>query len=542
MKQPQRYRHPGRRLLAGLVLVLGLMVGHAGLASAQPPEVLEHLDDAAAEGQLAESVLTDVRGDGQADGFVIFADTPGEETRDALAERKSQTLERFGNAVEVLEDYQALRLAFVRVHSPEALSALLEDPQVIGFGANGKAEAALVESLPLIRQPAIAALGFRGAGTSVAVLDTGVDFTRAAFGSCTAPGSPAGCRVPFSWDFAPNDGVLDNNGFHGTNVAGIAAGVAPDTKILALDVFNGASAAHNDIVAAINWAVLNQATYNIRALNVSIETNAQFNSECNAANNPYVVALDAARRADILPVFAAGNQANVLNVRTQTFRFIEGVTYPACTPGAVRVGSVYDANVGQQAWVGCTDTTTAANQIVCSSQTGPLLTLLAPGCATTAAGITMCGTSMAAPHVAGAAAVLAGAGRSLAEIEAAIARGPTITDARNNVARPRLDLQSAFRTPPVLVAPPWVVEETTNSSGTTVTLPVSATDLQDPNPVVTCTPASGSHFPVGDTMVSCTATDNDGDIAGASFVVTVQYVSPIDICLRFPWKCPEDPK
>ena len=49
----------------------------------------------------------------------------------------------------------------------------------------------------------------------------------------------------------------------------------------------------------------------------------------------------------------------------------------------------------------------------------------------------------------------------------------------------------------------------------------SATDGADPNPGVSCVPASGSLFAIGASTVSCTATDHVGNAASGSFVVTV---------------------
>ena len=49
----------------------------------------------------------------------------------------------------------------------------------------------------------------------------------------------------------------------------------------------------------------------------------------------------------------------------------------------------------------------------------------------------------------------------------------------------------------------------------------TASDAVDPAPVVGCSPASGSTFPVGQTNVACTATDATGNRSSASFSVTV---------------------
>jgi X-Pro dipeptidyl-peptidase len=68
---------------------------------------------------------------------------------------------------------------------------------------------------------------------------------------------------------------------------------------------------------------------------------------------------------------------------------------------------------------------------------------------------------------------------------------------------------------------------TTDLSGATVsyTTPV-ATDSQDPNPAVSCSPASGTKFAIGSTPVNCTATDANGNASAArTFNVIVRYAT-----------------
>jgi FG-GAP-like repeat/HYR domain len=81
-------------------------------------------------------------------------------------------------------------------------------------------------------------------------------------------------------------------------------------------------------------------------------------------------------------------------------------------------------------------------------------------------------------------------------------------------------------TPPTIVVPDAVVAEATSPAGATVNYTVTATDDVDPSPVVSCAPASGSTFPLGGTMVTCTATDAAGNGATASFVVYVRDTTP----------------
>ena len=78
-------------------------------------------------------------------------------------------------------------------------------------------------------------------------------------------------------------------------------------------------------------------------------------------------------------------------------------------------------------------------------------------------------------------------------------------------------------TPPVLDAPGAVsvVDRVANGPGEFVFFSVPATDDHDPSPVVVCTPPSGSHFPPGTTLVTCTATDASGNQASSQFLVHV---------------------
>jgi X-Pro dipeptidyl-peptidase len=68
---------------------------------------------------------------------------------------------------------------------------------------------------------------------------------------------------------------------------------------------------------------------------------------------------------------------------------------------------------------------------------------------------------------------------------------------------------------------------TTTGTGKTVTFTLpTATDNEDPNPVVTCDPASGSNFVVGTTTVTCVATDANGNVsAPKTFAVTVVFTA-----------------
>jgi DNA-binding beta-propeller fold protein YncE len=81
---------------------------------------------------------------------------------------------------------------------------------------------------------------------------------------------------------------------------------------------------------------------------------------------------------------------------------------------------------------------------------------------------------------------------------------------------------AADSTPPVLTVPGRTTVDATGPSGAVVTFAATATDDTDASPAVLCTPASGSRFAVGDTTVTCTATDAAGNVAKKTFVVHVR--------------------
>lgn len=376
-------------------------------------------------------------------------DTPDilrEKTR-IFRNKKQEALQMLArDEAETIEDFDHLPVMFLKVKSRKALEKLAAQPGVVGIYENQQYSLLLNQSLPLIGQPAVAASGYIGAGTAVAVLDTGVDYTRAAFGDCMAvapadclslPQAPSGCRVACVHDFTfADDGALDKNG-HGTNVSGIVAGVAPGAKIIGLDVFEGSGASFDVVAKAINWVIANKAIYNIVAINLSLGVeNTKFTGFCPASALNFVVST--AKEAGILSVIASGNDG-----------FSNALSDPACVPDAVSVGAVYDANLGGISWpsVPCTDITTAPDKVACFSNSSSILSILAPGAMITAAGIRAAGTSQAAPHVAGAVAVLKSAFPADTADDTVVrmtSTGKLVLDARNNIIKPRIDLIAAI--------------------------------------------------------------------------------------------------
>jgi hypothetical protein len=100
----------------------------------------------------------------------------------------------------------------------------------------------------------------------------------------------------------------------------------------------------------------------------------------------------------------------------------------------------------------------------------------------------------------------------------------TASDASGNSSAPAsFTVVVADTTAPALSLPGDQTIETSQPSGATFTYSASATDIVDGSVAVACSP-SGFAFPVGQTVVNCTATDSHGRTASGSFTVTVSLV------------------
>lgn len=95
------------------------------------------------------------------------------------------------------------------------------------------------------------------------------------------------------------------------------------------------------------------------------------------------------------------------------------------------------------------------------------------------------------------------------------------TDAHANTASGTLTVTVGDGVAPSVSVPANLTREAASATGVAVTFTATAADNHDPSLSASCSPASGSTFPLGDTSVACRATDAAGNIGTANFTVTI---------------------
>lgn len=390
--------HPMKRRLiginlAGFLLVVSAMVApnmaatarssvtpadaHAGLAVANP---------SSPDTQSSLSALPE----GEQRYIVKYGD-------EVNAEAESKSLEQKG--IEVKETLSHTMKASVVVATPQEMESLQKSDDVTSIEVDTPVSisgATSIWGIDRVDQRSGRdgqyAIGDEGAGVDVYVVDTGLNFSHTEFSG----------RVPTSW-WGIHDGRAANdcNG-HGTHVAGSIAGttygVAKKATIIPVRVVEcDGSGWSSTAMAGIDWAVAHHAAGQPAVMNLSIGgfTNASFDQAVQSAGND-----------GITVVAAAGN---------------DGVD--ACWAAPARVASAI------------TVAATNINDVQASwSNYGSCVDIQAPGVWIRSAWTnaptgynTLDGTSMAAPHVSGAAAVLLSRDRSLspAQIHQAMIQNAT---------------------------------------------------------------------------------------------------------------------
>lgn len=479
--------------IARLLCAVSVIIAVA--AAAEPPRqaplagtpMERLLDVIAKEGRV--SVIVRVR---LTERFVPEPRLPAEKKKNQRAEMrrvKDQVIARNPRAaVQKNRDFASIPAFTVVITDAKALRDLAVDPGVEAITEDVYAEPILAESIPIVGADVAWASPYNVKGTNkaVVIIDSGVDkahtffktnnVTRvieaeeACFSSneglyvetCAgvSGGSDDSVTQFGSGAAAPCAVSNTENCSHGTRVTGVAAGagsqfsgVAPEVKIIAINVASAFPCSGtcgsdtystrfrtSDVLAALDHVyseILGRRT-DVVAVNLSIafhpsESAGYQASACDsltAFTMNLANAIDNIHESGVAVVAGAGNASSTY-----------GLPAPACIGNAIAVGA-----------------TTDADQVPSYSNSAPNVDLLAPGGASATNGITTSvpgggfltdfGTSLAAPHVTGAFALLKQYAPA-ATVDDLLARfitnGVAVTDSRNNVTKPRLDIAETLQ-------------------------------------------------------------------------------------------------
>ncbi len=318
------------------------------LAADEPQEVIVHLSE--------ESVA-------EAD-----ADTPAEQADQMQAVEAQQDsfevrLDQLDpEATTVGRVQQVLNAVFVEADA-EAIDAIADDPQVERIARVGNYQLDLTETVPYVGATAVQDSGVDGSGVTVAVLDSGIDYTHADLGgpgtdqaytdaygegptdprSTTRDGLFPTATVVEGYDFVgeqwtgsdgaplrPDEDPIDAEG-HGTHVADIiagASGVAPGASLLAVKTCSALSSACSgraliqgmDYAADPNGDGLNRDRVDIINMSLGSVYGQPFDDDLAQA-------VEGASRLGILTVASAGNSGDK--------PYVTGT--PAAAPSALSV-------------------------------------------------------------------------------------------------------------------------------------------------------------------------------------------------------------
>jgi hypothetical protein len=290
------------------------------------------------------------------------------------------------------------------VMSAQTVAALLPELQLAGPALTQQVISQplnMTSVSPTTAAAAIAAqYGFDGHGQTVAVIDSGIAWDHHALGG----GFGQGHKVVGGWDFAENDAIPFDSGaaaMHGTHVAGIVAseheryrGVSSGADLVSLRVFNDQGEGNLEWVRqALNWVNQHRTSFENPITTVVMSLGTTW----NAHNTPGWAMLEselaALKQAGIFISVAAGNSFHDYNST--------GLSYPAVSQHVVPVAS-HDSS-GEMS-----DFSQRSNRVLVAP--GESIRSTIPNSlfvnGMTNRFMALTGTSMAAPYIAGASAIL----------------------------------------------------------------------------------------------------------------------------------------
>jgi len=401
--------------------------------------------------------------------------------------QKQASLLSLLNNFNVINPKQFDYIPFMAMEVPaEALDILRESGEISSIHEDEMQFPMLPQSIPLIGGSALGTFGgFSGQGRTVAILDTGVDKTHPFFNGRVISEACFSTNSATTTSFCPggaSSSIASGSGVncsiseiakcnHGTHVAGIAAGghpningngVARNANIIAMQIFSRTNdcgqepapcttSIVSDTILGLERVYALRTTYTIDSVNLSVG-GGKYTGYCDAQQPQYKAIIDNLRAANIATVVSSGNDG-----------YSNAMISPACVSSAISVGSSLDITIGSTEFVSD------------FSNSALFLNLLAPGEVITSAQpgggyFDTQGTSQAAPHVAGAWAVMRQKfpTDTVTQILTRLKYGGVLVyDDKNGIIKPRLRLDTALNTSnvePCNSSSPITIGQTINGS------------------------------------------------------------------------------
>jgi serine protease AprX len=241
-----------------------------------------------------------------------------------------------------------LKRLFRNVHATalsipsHAVSQLAGDPDVLYISSDRRVSGKMEFAGPAVGANVAFSSGWTGNGVGVAIIDSGIN----------AEHPDLKGRVVYSQNFVPNESRTDDPYGHGTHVATVAAGdgsastgpsytltfrgIAPKVHLINLRVLDAnGEGVDSSVIAAIDRAIELKSVYNIRVLNLSLGRTIHESYTLD----PLCQAVERAWKAGIVVVVAAGNSGRDDSMGTYGYGTISS---PANSPYVITVGAMKD--------------------------------------------------------------------------------------------------------------------------------------------------------------------------------------------------------
>jgi len=441
-------------------------------------DILKDFED----GKSRTRVIVNLRRPEKAAQFQEFGDMGVRQAlKQAVSEAQDAVIKGLDPVEVVITNRFTYQFGFSADVSLKGLQSLVDHAQVLSIEPDRLLHAHLAQGIDLMN--AYDASGeYDGAGISIAICDTGIDYTHPMLGMTGFPN----IKVIGGYDCGDDDPLpIDQNG-HGTACAGIAAGdigftgdyiggVAFGAKLYAVKISQGSggTAYDSDMIEGWEWCITHQNDDPGNPILI-ISTSfggGRYLSSCDSTSTAMTAAAANAVAAGMTLFVSSGNDG-----------YCDAISWTACISHVISVGAVYDANIGRNpptGYVGCIDSDSCvgnpappcdekwyvdepanADQVATYSNSASILNLLAPAEWATTTKLAggywdvangFGGTSAACPYAAGAAASLQNAAKVLkgsyltpAEVKSLLAAsGDLITDGKVSITKPRVNLGRA---------------------------------------------------------------------------------------------------